>query len=118
MTYSQNTYPKQIVLNEDTLIAITSIQLKKANKIFANEAFLVDKMKLIKKELDYTMQELLLQENKVKELNSQCLEFIDEKLAQNKKIEGLNEKLIKQKAKSKRRGWSLVGTVVIIILLV
>ena len=118
LSYSQNTYPKQIVLNNDSVVVITKLQLKKANKIFANEAYLSDRIKLIEQELDYTIVELKIQENKAKELNSKIEELLESKREKEKEIDSLNEKLIKQKAKSQRRGLGLLGTVGIIILLV
>ena len=105
------------MLDGDTLITMTPLQLKKANKIFAKTTFLEDKIALIESDHNLTKEQLKISEERSEALQEECLQCIEESKEDRQEIEDISEELIKQKAKSQRRGLGLLGTIGIIILL-
>lgn len=124
-SFSQNTYPKIIVLNGDSLILLTHPQLKATNSVFSKYEITLSKSVLMRKRLDDIM-DLSFKKNKVIfDLSKQVDSYqkISEDLL-NKNIDNKNEindlqfKLKRSRAMTKKATiiGGIIGAMVVLLL--
>lgn len=112
-TFSQNTYPKNI---GDSLVVITSEQLKQANLIFLEHSYLLDENNILVNKIDL-QNELILNYHKMDSINrANVIKLSNELDFSKSKIDRLNKQLNNHKTYFWIGGSALVISIIAFLL--
>ena len=100
--FSQNLYPQKLVIDKDTVVAITPYQLSITNKIFVERDFL----KIENVELSSTIQ---LQDTLIESIGRQVERWKELNQANESIIEGMKQREIENLKKQKKLTWKVGG---------
>lgn len=101
-TFSQNLYPQKLVIDKDTVVAITPEQLSLTNKIFVERDFL--KIEVAEQKSMISLYDKSLQETK-----EQLQRWEETDRANKSIIESLKLREIESSKQNKKAGWKVGG---------
>lgn len=125
LSFSQNYYPKKILLNKDTCVIIKASQLKEVNIRLVNYSYLKERFYITEKSLEETLslslkKDILISDYKGQIIfNDSIYKKLEEKDLQNKKENAILQTDLKQSKKNVRKaGIAGFGLGVLLVLLI